>query len=109
MERSYFIGFYCPNQVTIDVTARFTSEEKALGKKKNQKVIVEDENKIAKQVSVYTEDEARALKRVTRSLQRSRSQAGGHIIHKNIKTAFRWNEIKHQQLQNIKQMLPKKV
>lgn len=107
-----YMGFLCNNPVTVDVLIRFNTEEKALGKKKEEEVVVEvqdEEKKIVKKVSVYTEAETKALKRISQSIERARQETSTHLIKRNMESAFKWKEIYEQKVADLRQGLPKKV
>lgn len=103
-----YFTFYWSNPISVDVSVKFTTMEKALGKKRKDMTYDELGNG-DKNNSILTKAQEIALNNISKSVERPKNSDDQNHIQRNIKIAFKWKQINSNKLDESKDFFQKKL
>lgn len=103
-----YLTIICTSQVTVDFMVKFNTIERALGKKKLEQAILEQQGEQGKK-KILTDKQEQVLNSISQSVIKNTSPVSKSHIFRNIKEASNWRQISIERLEKNKALLPKKL
>ncbi|CAI2384502.1 unnamed protein product [Moneuplotes crassus] len=101
-----YLALLCRSQIPVDIVVKFNTMEKALGKKKMEKMEEYNIEEDLKNEAEAQKDEEEQPKPSPRILK---EEIFDDIIKKNMKIAGKWKQIHQEKLENNKNVRPKRI
>ena len=76
---------------------------------KERSVVKRNNNQTNNKTQVQSKEGAETIKQLKKRLSFNKIGTSDYIIQRNIDTVFRWKEIKKQQVEDIRKLLPERV
>ena len=76
---------------------------------KERSVVKRNNNQTNNKTQVQSKEGAETIKQLKKRLSYNKIGTSDYIIQRNIDTVFRWKEIKKQQVEDIRKLLPERV